>query len=295
MTGRGRCLDSVLASDLKHYRHEVYVLNNYGVLRDGLPQKYAERGVRVLDNVRRADFSTGHLSRDWNHCLVNGFQSLATPKSEYVVCMQTDNEVAPKFASTLVALHRRYTLVNAGIGDAFTSYTAAAVRRIGIWDERYSNIGWQDFDYWFRAMSFAGDIGICFMQKDDKYAHEDYQAAGFPCELDSKNKELPKVLSVMRSGWNDHSVSHKKSIGFHTYGEAVFREKWPHLTATKMSIWGISTAAQMRQHNGTRRPPAIPTFRTYPYFERDLENSSAIGLSPPWGVDAAALWRCSRT
>lgn len=79
-------------------------------------------------------------------------------------------------------------------GDALTSYTAAAISKIGLWDERFCNIGWQDLDYWFRvraalatlrayasgaagratvmrkyrvwqAINFAGDR-ICFTQKD---------------------------------------------------------------------------------------------------------------------------------
>ena len=33
--------------------------------------------------------------------------------------------------------------VSAGLGDAFSSYTAEAVRQIGLWDELYANIGWQ--------------------------------------------------------------------------------------------------------------------------------------------------------
>ena len=36
-------------------------------------------------------------------------------------------------------------------GDALTSYTAAAISKIGLWDERFCNIGWQDLDYWFRV------------------------------------------------------------------------------------------------------------------------------------------------
>ena len=35
----------------------------------------------------------------------------------------------------------RYVLVNAGVGDAVTSYVPEAIKRIGLWDERFSNIG----------------------------------------------------------------------------------------------------------------------------------------------------------
>ena len=92
------------------------------------------RPVLVLDNMRRPDWSTGHLARDWNQCLVNGaprgsvasatgrhvathrqvpprallragFGSLASPSADLVVCMQADNEVAPQFGAALLKLH----------------------------------------------------------------------------------------------------------------------------------------------------------------------------------------------
>ena len=69
----------------------------------------------LLPHLRR---STGHLARDWNQCLVNGFGNLSSPTADMVVCMQADNQVAPDFISRLQKLHTKYDMVNAGTGDS---------------------------------------------------------------------------------------------------------------------------------------------------------------------------------
>ena len=56
-----RCLDKLFASDLSKHKHEVYVLNNYGTLIALLPARFRGR-VKILDNLRRPDWSTGDNS-----------------------------------------------------------------------------------------------------------------------------------------------------------------------------------------------------------------------------------------
>ena len=69
--------------------------------------------VTVLDNMRRGDFSTGHLAQDWNTCIINGFQDLNKPRSKIVVCMQADNVVEPFFGSILRRMHFEEKCVSA--------------------------------------------------------------------------------------------------------------------------------------------------------------------------------------
>ena len=279
-----KSLDALLASDLKTFSNRIYVLNNFGFLRLTLPTRFQDT-VIVLDNSRRPDFSTGHLARDWNQCLIHGFQSLAKPRSKMVVCMQADNEVAPDFASTLQVLHKTYSMVNAGMGDAFTSYTAKAIEMIGVWDENFSNIGWQDYDFYLRSVLHAGSY-VCFMQK----TVEPYLEKALSCST------AKPVLRKMRSGSSESKKSHKASHKFHTVSERVFREKWslPNVKAATGN-WGINTAEQVKSLINLNLKPRIPWFVTYPYFENEIKNRDKIGLLGPWAeANNSQRFACER-
>ena len=289
-----KCLDSILGSDITTMKHEVVVLNNFGYLARRMPKRFHGR-VIVLDNPRRPDWSTGHLARDWNQCLVNGFQDLDAPRAKMVVCMQADNEVAPAFATTLQILHKKFMFINAGIGDAFCSYTPEAVKTIGLYDERYSNIGWQDFDYLFQAIMHAGPA-ICCMEKTITY--DKYLEQAFPCGRQPSG-QLHTLLSKVRSGYLEKKASHSASHAFHYYSETVFREKWPMLSkpgmrAGEFANWGFTSAKQVKAYSLKRLSPAIPSFILYPYFEKNVNNSRRLGLSRPWKAKEGKEWQCAR-
>ena len=41
--------------------------------------------IKILNNVLRPNFSTGHLSRNWNQALILGFENLISTKSDIVI------------------------------------------------------------------------------------------------------------------------------------------------------------------------------------------------------------------
>ena len=153
-----RCLKSISQSDINNFSNEIYVINNYKeleIIQDG------GLNVRILNNVLRPDFSTGHLARNWNQAIINGFEDLKSPACDFVVCIQDDTEVVKDCFSKLFDLHDKYDFIQGGNGDQIMSFTPTAIKRIGIFDERFCAVGFQEDEYFKRAMNLhAGKSSI---------------------------------------------------------------------------------------------------------------------------------------
>ncbi|HRI32886.1 MAG TPA: glycosyltransferase family A protein [Saprospiraceae bacterium] len=127
----------------------IFIINN----SPSISLKTLENSkITVLDNNLRPEFSTGHLSRNWNQALINGFQSLVNPQAELVMHSQDDVKFEPGWFNQLLGLHNKFDFINLGVGDAFCSYTIKAVQTIGLWDERFCGIGYQEADYFMRCL-----------------------------------------------------------------------------------------------------------------------------------------------
>jgi hypothetical protein len=221
------------------------VINNHSEF--SMPEDLA-RHVTVLDNALRADWSTGHLARNWNQALILGFGNLIQPHADIVVTSQNDSTFSEGYLDRLIAAHRDYDIITAGDGDNCVSYTAAGVRRVGLWDERFCSIFHQEGDFFTRAAKFLGarasindhphgrvrnpiDIGLC-----EKIGQTELHAA-------IRNTSSPTV----------HLTA------------AVFREKWDGISdwpwQSPESTWGTPETATIK----------TPGFMLYPYFEYAVE------------------------
>jgi hypothetical protein len=129
----------------------INVINNHSEFF--LEPKH-EKAVTVLHNNLRPNFSLGHLARNWNQSLLHGFQDLRNPASDIVITVQDDVIFKSNWLPNLLDLHRRYSFITMGGGDAFCSYLPEAVRKIGMWDERFCSIGYQEGDYFLRALIY---------------------------------------------------------------------------------------------------------------------------------------------
>ena len=127
-------LASLFGSDLVDYDYELNIINNHTDIR--LPEQF-EGKVNIIHNSLRPDFSWGHLPRNWNQALINGFESLVDPACDIVVCTQDDSIFRKDWVAKLLAAHERFSFVQNGHGDQFHSYTVEAVRHTGLWDERF--------------------------------------------------------------------------------------------------------------------------------------------------------------
>jgi hypothetical protein len=82
-------LESIFNTLCKYDRDEykVYIINNHS---NFLIDPKFEAYVEVLHNMVRPDFSTGHLSRNWNQSIINGFADLSNPDCDIVITSQND-------------------------------------------------------------------------------------------------------------------------------------------------------------------------------------------------------------
>ena len=130
---------------------EVNVINNHSQFSLATP--YWDK-VQVWHNQLRSDASLGHLSRNWNQALVNGFASLESPRVDLVINSQDDVIWQPHWCQMLLEATHNYTLVSQGVGDAVVAYKIEAVRNIGLWDERFCPSFYHDGDYFLRALMY---------------------------------------------------------------------------------------------------------------------------------------------
>jgi GT2 family glycosyltransferase len=123
---------------------DIFIINNHSDLN--IDVKYLDK-ITILNNELRPDFSTGHLSRNWNQAIINGFKDLKTPDCDILITNQDDTLFKENYINKLIELHKNFDLIQFGWGDNFISYTPNAIKQIGLWDERFCYIGYQEADY----------------------------------------------------------------------------------------------------------------------------------------------------
>lgn len=239
-----KTVDSIIASDFPK-DGRVTIINNHSeyVHPDGMP-------INVIHNEARPDWSTGHLARSWNQCILRGFKSLLEPDCDILVTAQDDTVFLPDSFSKLIKAHETYGFITAGWGDALCSYTPEAVRMIGLWDERFCGTAYQEADYFLRAFTYFGK----FSSINDGHMHGRVlnpihgDIVKFP-ERDSNVTDRISKASMSRD-----------------LCRTVFELKWP----------GVDP-------QGPDWPPKKPqrerlfSFVLYPYFEKDVKTLKGQG------------------
>ena len=221
---------------------EVFVINNHSNLeiRDEFKDK-----VTVLDNTLRPDFSTGHLSRNWNQALVNGFQDLKNPNCDIVICCQNDVKFKPDWLQKLVELHKQYTFITYAQGDAFHSYTAEAVKSIGLWDERFNSICYQEHDYFLRALIYNKEHS-CINSNGSK-------------QLLNPTKMVLLETKTAPCGSKRGEPSHNLAKRNSDVSKKLFQTKW-----------GVRPAQWPAHDTWIPKNSKIQNYIYYPYFEKNI-------------------------
>lgn len=235
-------LKSLYESNYNKNDVEIYVINNHSNLF--VEEKYKSI-VTVLDNVLRPDFSTGHLARNHNQAIINGFKSLTNPDCDIVISCQNDTIVLPNWQEIIESLVEEYDFLSFGIGDQFQVFTPEGIKKVGIYDERFCNIGYQEADFFLRNLIYNFDRSSI----NDGY---------------HKRVLNPKQLSpiiVTESGCVRQELSHMESYYFHSFSRNVFHRKWGLLNPDE---WNVD---ELKKFNGLTN---IPNFVYYPYFEKDI-------------------------
>jgi hypothetical protein len=220
------------------YNLEVFIINNHSnfSIREEFQNK-----VTVLHNTLRPDFSTGHLARSWNQALLNGFQNLNNPFCDIVITSQDDTRFARDYIPMVISLHEKFDLLQFGWGDNFVSYTANAVKHIGLWDERFCSIGYQEADYFLRALLYHG---LKSSIQDNSHGR-----------VLNPVKECP--INIIPSGNSRRESYHRAE--HHPYNKSLFIKKW-----------GINPDIHWTESTETITSPNIDSYIMYPYFEKDI-------------------------
>lgn len=248
-TAASKVVEDLLKSDLTDFTFEIVVINNWGTFSfpPDNPLFVAHAGnLTVLNNYARPEWSWGHLARDWNTAALYGFQDPHDPISEVVVGVQGDISLVPKWAHAIYDEHTKNgaLFIQGGRGDAFHSWTAEGVRKLGLWDERYCDIGFQEEDMFLRAVILEPS-----RVRINDIAH--------------KRVHNPFFLNPVAGDGDHDREGHPKE---HWHSQLYQMSKWPRWKE-KGYKWWLNTT-DMRD---AMRQPAQSTFYLYPYFEWRLE------------------------
>jgi hypothetical protein len=276
-------INSMDHRQIQKYNPEITVINNSPNFPVVFDRNYDFK-IKILDNNTRADFSTGHLSRNWNQCLINGFENIQNPKNDIVVCCQNDVRFKSNFIDILVDNHNKFNFTTYGIGDSVHSYTIDVVKKVGLWDERFCNLGCHELDYWIRNLIFNKDK--CSINDFSKLDNQIYYK--IKNKIDSENNILN--IDEMVSGFRRNCPHHKKSIQYHIISENLLYEKWQLSTDQKECyLQGKLIHLNDLYHKFIYRhfheiipdnyQPSIKQHIFYPYFEKDIPERLRIGYA----------------
>jgi len=238
-------LKSIFSSDFETLGHNVkiFVINNHTNLN--INDVYKNK-ITILNNHLRPDFSTGHLSRNWNQALINGFQNPDKPDCDIVICSQNDVKFKKDWLQSLLKAHETYTFIQQGQGDAFHSYKIDAVKNIGLWDERFCNICYQEHDYFLRALIYNRDHST-INSKGSRQIHNELNTS---------------IIEDTPCGSKRGEKSHEESKKHSNISNTIFKQKWG---TTKPAQWASGYDWIPKKSN-------IPSYIYYPYFEKSLPN-----------------------
>jgi hypothetical protein len=228
-------LSSLFAVDFKEHNVEIYIINNHSNF--SMNESFYDK-VHVLHNSTRPNFSNGHLSRNWNQALMNGFKDLSNPDCDIVVCAQDDTIWFADSIEKLVEIHKTYSFYTCTFGDGFCSYTSEAVKLIGMWDERFCALTFQEADYFLRAHLYNKEMSSI----NDRIVHG-------------------RVLNATSEIVGRKNIRDQSSNNYvYRYSKNLFKLKWPDYEPEQWDdkIGSLSTTS------------AITNFVLYPYFEKHI-------------------------
>lgn len=235
-----KTLKTLFSSDLIKHKHEINIINNHTEIK--IDPEYQKK-ITILHNNLRPDFSNGHLSRNWNQAIINGFKDLNNPNCDILCHAQDDCIFASNFISKLIDIHKKYSFVQFGEGDQFCSYLPEAIKKIGLWDERFCAISLQAEDYFMRAV-----INNRKKTMINDWAHKRL--------WNNYEKNFFIVKPFNRQEIKQHGQH------FLMLAKTFFVHKWGHKPLT----WDKKFTKRLH------KKPKVPCYIFYPYFEKNVEN-----------------------
>ena len=239
---------------------EVFIIDNAArdILHTCKIDEMYKGSCTLLNNII-PHFSTGHLARTWNYSIINGFEDLDKPQCDAVIAVQNDTILTPNWYESVVETLKTYDFVQQGHGDQFLIFTPNAIKNIGLFDERFCGIGYQEADYFLRAVKFYPEKSSI-----NDYAHGRFHNVTQPS---------PFLIEDTESGSSRQEPSHLISMSIsHPFSRNFFKHKWGEknlyflIDAIKnfnLEDFGWQAAVKEAQQ-------LCANHFTYPYFENKL-------------------------
>jgi hypothetical protein len=241
---------------------QVNIINNHPNFT--LAPEYHD-SVLVHDNSLRLKSSVGHLARDWNAALMIGFEDLAAPKCHQVICVHDDVIWHPDWLPKLMDIHnnQKYTFYAGNFGCSFMSFKPEAVRKVGLFDERFCNIGFHEADYFLRQLIYnrehasINDViqGRVVNPTTQLFDHPPYT----PSKVDSR----------------------EESSLYHCISRNIFSEKW-NLNTDRWAENGVL--------DNPPKYPLIDSYIYYPKFELELYKKTLDDQKYQYAVGYRTHW-----
>lgn len=246
-----KTLKSLFDTDINNYNVQINIVNNYSKIE--IDEKWKDK-ICILNNTFRPDFSTGHLSRNYNEIFLHGFKNLKNPDCDILIHSHDDNFFQKNLFEKLIEYHKNYTFITFSWGCGFCSYLPEAIKKIGIWDERFCTIGYHEGDYFLRALKYNNKFSSI----------NDWEAAK---RIHNPIKENP--LAYKQPETKNHNEAHKNSWNYYSICRRLWEKKWPNWKNADNRI--CDTYWQNVSEKNIPLP-SIETYMLYPYFEKDIEN-----------------------
>jgi hypothetical protein len=245
-----KCLNSIFdsLSDYELDILEIYVINNHSNF--SIDSKFKSK-VTVLNNDLRPDFSSGHLSRNWNQAIINGFVDLNNPQCDILITNQDDTEFEKNYILNLIEYHKKYNFIQFGYGDQLITYTPTAIKKIGLWDERFCNIGHQETDYFIRVVKFLKETSSI----NDVSSHL--------LRLNTLQNNIIKITKTGNSRGEQYTLD---SIKYHIYSLNILLKKWGLKVHPAFLNTTVEDVINYNQE--------LESYFYYPYFEKNIESES---------------------
>lgn len=238
-------IKSIIKSNCKNHDVTINVIDNYHSNNHEMQSFLEDNNVNLISNNTRPSFSTGHLSRSWNQCIINGFKNLKNPDCDILVLCQDDNIFLENWCEKLVDNHSKYDFISMGGGDQFHSYTPNHILNVGLWDERFCNIGFQEFDYFLRSIVYNKSKTSI---NDPKHKRVFNQIKNYFID------ESDELIGGMRNDKN-----HLNSAVYHSISKNILIKKWG------VFPWNLNMIEKIEHSK-------IENYIYYPYFEKDIYN-----------------------
>ena len=209
-----------------------------------------EPHVKVIHNVAQPDFATAMLARMWNTAIIHGFRDLKNPDADIVVTAQDDTIWERDWIPKLLQVCASNDFYADDAGDMVCAYTPEAIKKIGLWDERF-HYGFGEGDYFLRAIKYLPERSSI-----NDHAHG---------RVWNPTLHLGKRPEPDGERYTEQGRAHQ----FRGLSWANFLYKWRY---TEMEGKWPENIQEM-----ILTTPVVPATILYPYFEMDVENLQEKG------------------